>query len=151
MLPVYKYEPIKVIHFDIDRNKIETYLSTRDKLMIINRQLIPTRFIYDMLDDPTESRVQIRYVFRLSDGEEKTSFGSYISEQIFYIKYVNDDHTLSQIKHLFNNSHFISEQQYDKLIIKNELPKISFMHFTFPDYLIQELFEILKDRAPRTN
>lgn len=147
-LQVYKYSPIKVIHFNLDKDEIEDYLSPRGRLMILKTNLIPKHLIYDMLDDVTECKVEIKYTFRVSDEEEKKSFGSYISEQFFYIKYVNDSFTKSQIENLFANSHFASEQKFEKLIMEKGLPKqLRFSSFTFPDYAVQELFQILKDKV----
>ncbi len=119
--------------------------------MILKTDIIPKHLIYDMLDDLTECKVDIRYTFRVFDEEEKTSFGSFISEQFFYIKYVNDEHTVSQIKHLFSNSHFASEQEFEKLREKNGLPRnLRFTHLIFPDYAVEELFQILKEKAVKS-
>lgn len=145
-LPVYKYSAINVIHFYMDKQKIESYLSCSDRPMIIKRDLTPKRFIYDMTDgDLTESRIDIRYTFRVWDEEKKNSLGSYISEQSFYIKYVNEAYTHAQIKHLFSNSQFLSQQEFDRLRNSSSLPEIiKFPYWTWSDLFVEELFQILK-------
>ena len=149
VLPVYKHSPVNVVHFNMDKQKIESYLSIRDSLMIINRDFTPKRHIYDMMDgDLTGCKVDIRYTFRLWDQEKTNSFGSYISEQFFYIKYVNDAHTHSQIKHLFSNSHFMSEQEFDNRRNIARLPDIiKFPYWTWHHLILEELFQILKAKC----
>ena len=130
----------------MDKQKIESYLRSRNRLMIIKRDLIPKRFIYDIPGgDLTESRVDIRYTFRLWDEEKKDSFGSYISEQFFHIKYVNEVYTHSQIKHLCSNSQFMSGQEFDRLRNCSSLPEIiKFPYWAWSDLFVEELFQILK-------
>ena len=145
-LPVYKYSAINVIHFYMDKQKIESYFSSRDRSMIIKRDLTPKRFIYDIPgDDLTESRIDIRYTFRLWDEEKKNSFGSYISEQFFHIKFVNEAYTHSEIKHLFSNSHFMAGQEFDRLRNISSLPEIiKFPYWLWSDLFVEELFQVLK-------
>ena len=147
-LPVYKYSAINVIHFYMDKQKIDSYLISRDGSIIIKRDLTPKRFIYDKPDgDLTESRIDIRYTFRVWDEEKKNSFGSYISEQSFNIKYVNEAYTHSQIKHLFSNSQFMSQQEFDRLRNSSSLPEIiKFPYWAWSDLFVEELFQILKEK-----
>lgn len=83
-LPVYKYSPLKVIHFNLDKNKIETYLNPRDRLMMLKSTLIPKHFIYDMLDDSNECRVDIRFTFRVSDEKKKLALEVIFLNNFFY-------------------------------------------------------------------
>ena len=145
-LPVYKYSAINVVHFYMDKQKIESNLSSTDGSIIIKRDLTPRRFIDNMPGgDLPECKVDIRYTFRVWDEEKKDSFGSYISEQSFHIKYVNDAYTHSQIKHLFSNSHFMSLQEFERLRNRSSLPEIiKFPYWTWSDLFVEELFQILK-------
>ena len=145
-LPVYKYSAINVVHFYMDKQKIESYLRSREGSIIIKRDLTPKRFIDNIpAADLPECKVDIRYTFRVWDEEKKDSFGSYISEQSFYIKFVNDAYTHSQIRHLFSNSQFMSLQEFDRLRNISSLPEIiKFPYWLWSDLFVEELFQILK-------
>lgn len=146
MLPVYIYEPINIIHFDFNVQQIEDYLSPRNELIFLEQELIPRHQIFDVISQERECRIEMRFTYRLLNSNKNICFGSYITEQVFYIKYVNDEHTKSQIEHLFNNSLFMSEQEFEKLIIKSELPRqISLPSISAPDHFALDLLKILKE------
>ena len=148
MTPVYVYEPIKTIHFDFNVQQLEDYLSPRNEIITVVRELIPRHQIFDVYGDIRECRVEMRYTYRILNSNETICFGSYISEQIFYIKYVNEDYTSSQIIHLLNNSLFMTSQEFDNLIIKHNLPKdCSLPDFVFEEYVITDLIQILQSEA----
>ncbi len=148
MLPAYRYSPIKVLHFNINKKETESCLHDPNKLTLLHRELIPKYLIYDILDNATEYRVDIRYTFRLAAKEGKISFVSYISEQSFYMKYVDDKHPMNQIKVMYENSTSGSAREFEKLTEIKNLPKeLKFPSFHFPDSAKQELFALLKAKA----
>lgn len=145
MLPVYSYEPIKVIHFEFNLEQFEDYLSARDVIINVNQELIPRHQIFDIVATQRECRIEMRFTYRILNFNNEICFGSYISEQVFYLKYVDEEDTSKQIKHLFNNAHFMSDQEYGKLLLRHELPsQISLPSCTIPEYFISDLLKILK-------
>lgn len=148
MLPAYKYSPLKVLHFNINKKETESFLYDPNKLTLLQRELIPKQLVYDILDNATDYRVDIRYTFRLAPKEGKISFASYISEQSFYIKYIDDKNTMTQIKDMYENSTSGSAHEFEKLTEIKNLPKeLKFPSFHFPDSAMQELFALLKAKA----
>ena len=150
MLPVYKYSPLKVLHFNINKKETESCLYDPNRFTLLHRELIPKQLVYDILDNATDYRVDIRYTFRLAAKEGKISFASYISEQSFYMKYVDDKNTMTQIKDMFENSTSGSANEFEKLMDIKSLPKeLKFPSYHFPDSAMQELFILLKAKTDK--
>lgn len=148
MLPVYEIEPIKVIHFDFNYQEIEDNLASRNEIHNMERCLTPRLEIIEINGEVMLCVIFIRYTNRLINFDEKICFGSYISEQVFSIKYVNDEYTKSQIKDLFNKSLISSSQEFEKLVIKNNLPKnIKFPYYKYQESSILEMLEMLQSNA----
>ena len=74
MTPVYVYEPIKTIHFDFNVQQLEDYLSPRNEIITVVRELIPRHQIFDVYGDIRECRVEMRYTYRILNSNEKLTF-----------------------------------------------------------------------------
>lgn len=148
MLPVYTIDPIKIIHFDYNFEEIVNKSASRNQIHNMERGLTPRLEIIELNGEVMLCVIFIRYTNRFINFDEKICFGSYISEQVFSIKYVNDEYTKSQIEDLFNKSIISSSQEFEKLVIKNNLPrKIKFPNYQYYEYSILEMLEILQGGA----
>jgi len=128
----FRYAPIKQIHFDIDiesLNKIDDF-----ELSKFSPELIPAPLLYKSLVKGEESKLFVRWTFRIKNTGESKYYGSYVSEQDFYIRYTTDEETFESLSSALDNSHFFSEQNLDKSLKES----MSNRRFTFPPYKFQK-------------
>lgn len=139
----FKYAPLKVLHFDIDTaalNKLDNF-----NLACLSVELIPVVQLFDALNKSEESKVFIRWTFRISDNTGK-QFGSFISEQDFFAKYTGQDETYETLKNLLSNSHFFAEQKFEKLVKEHGSNRgITFPIYNFSEFTINDLVGMLKE------